>query len=193
VSKGEATRQAILDEAWAQARQVGLEGLTIGSLASHAGLSKSGLFAHFRSKESLQLQVLAHARQRFIERVVQPALAAPRGEPRMRELFERKLEWSAQPGGCLFIAAETELDDKPGPVRDQLVRDRRDWLDTIAQVFRSGIAEGHFREDADPEQFATDLHGVTLAYHSTSRLLSDPKALDRARHSFERLIEAARP
>lgn len=192
MGKGETTRQAILDAAMAQAGRVGLGGLTIGSLAADTGLSKSGLFAHFRSKESLQLQVLALARRRFIEQVVRPVLAAPRGEPRVRELFERKVEWAAQPGGCLFTAAETELDDQHGPVRDQLVRDQRDWLDTVVQVFRGGVSEGHFRPDADPEQFAVDLHGVTLAYHSTSRLLADPKALEWARNAFERLLDAAK-
>jgi AcrR family transcriptional regulator len=193
MGKGEETRQVILDEAAAQASHVGLGGLTIGSLATQTRLSKSGLFAHFRSKEQLQLEVLTHTRQRFVDQVVRPALAVPRGEPRVRELFERWLAWDSRPGGCLFVAAQMELDDQPGPVRDELVSGQRDWMDTIAHVFRSGIGERHFREDADPEQFASDLNGVMLGYHSSSRLLADPKAADRARFAFERLLDAVRP
>ncbi len=194
MSKGTETRQAVLDEAARVASRVGLGGLTIGSLAATTNLSKSGLFAHFQSKEALQLQLLAHARERFIDLVVRPALAAPRGEPRVRELFRRWLAWDADalPGGCLFVGASAEFDDQPGPVRDRLAQDQRDWMDTIAQVFRTGIAEGHFRPDADPEQFAYDLHGVMLAFHHTSRLLGDPDAAARASRAFESLLHAAR-
>jgi AcrR family transcriptional regulator len=195
MSKGTATRQAVLDEAARVASRVGLGGLTIGSLATATQLSKSGLFAHFQSKESLQLQLLEHTRARFIEQVVRPALAAPRGEPRMRELFGRWLAWNTEglPGGCLFVAASAEVDDQPGPVRDRLAQDQRDWLDTVAQVFRTGIAEGHFRPDADPEQFAYELHGTLLAYHHASRLLGDPDATARATRALEALLLAARP
>src|SRR5712691_7251134 len=118
--KGANTRHAILTHATGLASQVGLTGLTIGALADHLRLSKSGLFAHFRSKEALQIQVLEHAAASFVEAVVRPALPLPRGEPRMRALFERWLEWDqsgALPGGCVFVAAATELDDRPGPVR----------------------------------------------------------------------------
>lgn len=191
--KGEATRQTILDEARRLASRVGLGGLTIGSLAKSTQLSKSGLFAHFRSKESLQEQVLAHTTAQFVDLVVRPALAAPRGEPRMRELFERWLAWCrSEPGGCLFFAAALELDDQPGPVRDRLVQDQRDFTDMIAQVFRTGIAEGHFRADAGPEQFAQDLDGVLLGYTLASRLLNDPLAEDRARRACDALLDAAR-
>ena len=195
MGKGTDTRQAVLEEAAREASRVGLGGLTIGSLAAATQLSKSGLFAHFQSKESLQLQLLAHTRDRFVELVVRPALAAPRGEPRVRELFRRWLGWDADalPGGCLFIAASAELDDQPGPVRDRLVADQRDWMDTIVQVFRTGVTEGHFRPDADPGQFAYDLHGTMLAYHHASRLLGDPDAADRATRAFEALLAAARP
>ena len=193
MGKGTETRQAVLDEAARVASRVGLSGLTIGSLAASTQLSKSGLFAHFQSKESLQLQLLEHTRARFVEQVVRPALAAPRGEPRVRELFRRWLAWDADalPGGCLFIVASAEFDAQPGPVHDRLAQDQRDWLDTIAQVFRTGIAEGHFRPDADPEQFAFDLQGTILAYHHASRLLGDPDAAARATRAFEALLAAA--
>jgi AcrR family transcriptional regulator len=190
VSKGEATREAILDAAGRLARHVGLGGMTIGTLAAETELSKSGLYAHFRSKEALQLAVLDHTRARFVAEVVAPALTAPRGEPRVRAVFENWLKWDAQPGGCLFVAASSELDDQPGPARDRLVRNQRDWLDTLAEVFRTGVSEGQF--DGDPEQFAFDLDGVMLSCHMSSRLLGDGSAEARARRSFESLLASVR-
>ena len=190
VSKGEATREAILDAAGRLARHVGLGGMTIGSLAAATGLSKSGLYAHFRSKEALQIAVLEHTRARFVTEVVAPALTAPRGEPRVRAIFENWLKWDGQPGGCLFVAASSELDDQPGPARDRLVRDQRDWFDTLAEVFRTGVSEGQF--DGDPDQFAFDLDGVLLACHMSSRLLGDGSAEARARRSFDSLLASVR-
>lgn len=197
MSKGEDTRAAVLDEAMAMASSVGFRGLTIGSLAERTGLSKSGLFAHFRSKEQLQVAVMNTGADHFAEVVVRPAIKAPRGEPRLRALFDRLLRWDngdlALPGGCLFMTISAELDgETPGPVRDRLVGIERDYIDTLATVFRTGITEGHFAADADPEQFAFDLKGVLLVYHQACRLLADPKAEDRARTSFEALLRAAR-
>jgi AcrR family transcriptional regulator len=192
MGKGEATKEAILDEAARLARTVGLGGMTIGVLADRTNLSKSGLYAHFRSKESLQLQLLEHAKVRFVAEVIAPALAAPRGEPRVRALFESWLRWDSAPGGCIFTAAASEVDDQPGPVRDHVVRNQRDWLDTMAEVFRTGIAEGQFRAAADPEQFAFDLEGVMLSFHLTNRLLGDGRAEARARRAFDELLTAAR-
>jgi AcrR family transcriptional regulator len=192
VSKGEDTRTALLDQAVDVARRLGLSGLTIGSLAEQAALSKSGVFGHFRSKEALQLQVLEHARAMFEAAVARPALRAPRGEPRVRALFEHWLRWDSIPGGCPFIAVATEFDDRPGPVRDVVVRGERDMFDMIATVFRTGIAEGHFRPDGDPDQFAQDFYGVVLARHHTLRLLGDERAENRARRAFETLLAAAR-
>ena len=194
MSKGAVTRNTILDHAVGLASRVGLEGLTIGTLADELELSKSGLFAHFHSKEALQIRVLEHAADSFVERVVRPALAQPRGLPRVRALFDHWIEWShfaSMPGGCLFVTAATELDDRPGPVRDRLRQLQSDWLGVIATSFRKGIDERHFRSDADPDQFAQDLYGVALAYHHAHRLLQDPKAEARARHAFEALLSAA--
>lgn len=194
MSKGARTREAILQHGVETAYRVGIGGLTIGALATATGLSKSGLFAHFKSKEILQLEVLAQARQEFIDTVIRPAVAAKRGEPRVRELFERWLECgrTRAPGGCLFVKAAAELDEQIGPVRDQLAQDHRDLYDSIAQMFRTGIAEGQFHDDADAVQFASDLDGVMLAYYHAHRLLEDPEAENRARRSFETLINAAR-
>ena len=194
--KGATTRHAILTHATGLASQVGLTGLTIGALADHLRLSKSGLFAHFRSKEALQIQVLEHAAASFVEAVVRPALQQPRGEPRMRALFERWLEWEqaeALPGGCVFVAAASELDDRPGPARDRLVELQRQWLDVIATSVRKSVETGQLRADADPEQFAQDLYGVMLAFHHQSRLMGDVRAETRARCAFNTLVAAARP
>jgi AcrR family transcriptional regulator len=192
VSKGRATRETILDAAATLAGHVGLAGMTIGSLATATGLSKSGLYAHFKSKESLQLEVLEYTRARFVAQIVSPALTAPRGETRVRAVFENWLKWDSQPGGCLFVAASSELDDQPGPVRDRLVHDQRDWLDTLAEVFRTGVAEGQFRADVEPAQFAFDLDGVMLSCHMSNRLLRDNTAETRARRSFETLLTTVR-
>ncbi|TCN44565.1 TetR family transcriptional regulator [Kribbella orskensis] len=197
MSKGEETRAAVLDEATRQVSLVGMNGLTIGLLAERTGLSKSGLFAHFKSKEQLQVAVIDRAVELFAERVIRPALKTPRGEQRLRELFDRKLRWDSGdlslPGGCFFASVSAELDDAPpGPVRDRLVQVELDYADTLATVFRTGISEGQFRADADPEQYAFDIRGVLLSCHHASRLLADPKAQDRARTAFEALIRAAK-
>lgn len=194
VSKGDETRAVILDEALQLASTVGFTGLSIGQLAEHTGMSKSGLFAHFRSKEQLQLQALAHARARFTDVVVRPTLDAPRGEPRVRELLERWLTWERDTltGGCIFVAATAEYDDQPGPMRDALVRDQADWVEFIAHVARSAVAEGHFRGDLDADQFAYHLLSLMLGLHHTGRLLADPRARDRCRTAVEQLIGDAR-
>ncbi len=192
MGKGDDTRSDILATAGLLAGQVGLGGLTIGALAARTELSKSGLFAHFGSKEALQLQVHAYNVERFTAEVIRPALRAARGEPRVHDLFERWLSWAAISGGCPILAASFEFDDQPGPMRDRLVRDQRDWFDTIAMVFSGGITEGHFRPDADAHQFAQDMEGVMLAFHLASRLLEDPGAAARARHSLDALLAAAR-
>lgn len=192
MSKGAETREAILDTASRLARSVGLGGITIGTLAATAELSKSGLYAHFRSKESLQIQILEHTRARFVAEVLAPSLSTPRGEPRVRALFENWLAWDGKEGGCLFVAASSELDDQPGPVRDHLVRYQQDWLDSLVEVFRTGVSEGHFHPDADPEQFAFEEDGVMLSHHMSSRLLSDRRSATRARQAFESLLDRAR-
>lgn len=195
MGKGEQTRQAILGRSAQLASRNGLAGLTIGSLADELSLSKSGLFAHFQSKEALQVQTLEFAARLFVDHVVRPALQAPRGEPRVRALFEGWLEWARADvleGGCLFVAAATELDDQEGPVRDHVVRQQTQWLDLVANVVRTGVSEGHFRAGLDPLQFAHDLYGVMLAFHHARRLLRDPRAEARARRGFEALVVAAR-
>lgn len=194
MGKGEQTRQVVLQQATEIAARLGLSGLTIGTLASSAGLSKSGLYAHFGSKEELQLATLAHARDFFVDRVLRPALQAPRGEPRLRELFERWLRLCRDDlaSGCLYMSSRPEFDDQPGAVRDQLVRDFRDLLDSIRQVMSAGIADGQFRAGTDPSQVAQELDGIMLAYTFAHRLLRDPATEQRARQSFDALLDRIR-
>jgi AcrR family transcriptional regulator len=195
--KGERTRDAILTEAVALASQVGLEGLSIGTLSERLGMSKSGLFAHFGSKEDLQLQTLKQGQSRFAETVFLPALNQSRGLPRLRALFDNWLGWVRQssefPGGCLILAASIEYDDRPGAVRDALVAGQRELRGAIAKSIRMAIDEGHLHADADPWQLTFELFGIVLATHHDHRLLGDARALDRARAAFERLVAAHRP
>lgn len=192
MTKGQETKTSILDEAVQIASCVGFTGLSIGQLAEQTQMSKSGLFAHFGSKEQLQLQTLEHARQRFIDIVIRPTLAAPRGIRRVRELFERWLVWEADTldGGCIFITGSAEFDDQPGPMRDALLRNQQDWLETIATVADTAVAEGDFRADTDTRQFAFELNGVILGLHHAARLLRDPEALGRTRTTFESMLAA---
>lgn len=195
MSKGEQTRVAILDAALSEASRIGLGGLSIGALAKQLEMSKSGLFAHFDSKENLQLQVLQTARDRFIVKVIAPSLAAPRGIPRLESLFEHWIHWAQSPfleGGCIFASVSNELAAQPGPLRDNLLASERDWLATIAEMARAAKREGHFRKDVDPEQFAWEFHGITRSYHYFSRLIRDPDTESRARKSFQNLVRSYR-
>jgi len=195
VSKGERTRALILDEALALASRVGLEGLSIGSLASRLGLSKSGLFAHFGSKEDLQILTLKEAHRLFQQQVIEPALGEVPGLPRLRALFSHWLDWLERPlpGGCLMLAASAEYDDRPGPVRDLIVSGQRELRGAIAKAIRQGIDAGHLAPQTDPWQLGFEMLGIVLAAHHDQRLLGDARSLSRARNAFERLIEGSRP
>ncbi len=194
VRKGELTRQAIVEHAARLTSRIGLRGLSIGVLADELELSKSGLFAHFNSKEALQLQVLEFGIARFVEKVIKPGLAAPRGEKRVQALFEHWLEWPKSSGlaGCMFVALATELDDQPGPVRERLVQSQKDWLDVLANAVRTGVTAGDFRPDLDADQFAHELYGIMLAGHHALRLLRARGAVERTRRAFARLLDDAR-
>jgi AcrR family transcriptional regulator len=195
MAKGAETRGNILEQALSLATQVGLEGVTIGKLAEHVGMSKSGLFAHFSSKDNLGVAILDEARDRFVRLVVAPALREKRGEPRVRALIERWAAWAKadfMPGGCIFVTASVELDDKPGPARDRLVESQRDWLSTLSQAVRIAVEEGHFRPDLDPEQVAYALLTSAYGYHIISRLLGGAQHEKRFRAELERILRDAR-
>lgn len=196
VRKGQLTHQAILDESVQLASQLGLLGLSVGGLADQVEMSKSGLFAHFRSKEQLQLETLAHARRLFIDVVVRPALPVPDGEQRLRALVDHWLVWADESlgGGCLFVAAAAELDDRPGPLREALVASEREWRGLLRSGAQAAVDAGELAADLDPDQFAYELHALMLAYHHSSRLLADrDEAAMRTRSGLERLIRADRP
>jgi AcrR family transcriptional regulator len=194
MTKGAETRTTILDEAANLASINGLNGLTIGTLAAHTGMSKSGLFRHFGSKEDLQVATLRAGVERFTQIVIRPALQAPRGITRVRALFDRWLEWGTKggfAGGCIFIPASFELDDQPGAARDYLVTTQREWLDLLATTARKAVEAGDFRPDLDATQFAHEFNTILLGFNQAYRLMRDPKSADRALSQFERLIEDA--
>lgn len=192
MTKGKDTKATILAAALTMMSQVGLDGLSIGKLAQTVGLSKSGLFAHFNSLENLQIAVLQEAVELFIEKVIAPALKQPRGIPRIKTISENMFEWSKMlPGGCPFISAASEMDDKPGPVRDFLVKTQKDLLSTLTTAAQIAIEEGHFRKDLDPKQFAYDFYSIVLAYHHFHRLLNDPQAKTYYINAFKALIQNA--
>ena len=193
MTKGAETKAAILDDAVAIASEVGFTGLTIGQLAEHTGMSKSGLFAHFKSKETLQLETLERARDRFTDIVIRPTLAAPRGEQRVRVLFDRWLDWETESlrGGCVFVTATIEFDDQPGAMRDAVLRTQQDWMDFVASVAGTAVSEGDFRADLDTEQLAFTLQGLMLGYHHAARLMRDPRARDHTRAALDQLLAAS--
>ena len=190
-TKGEQTRTAILDEALRIARRLGLEGLTIGTLADATGMSKSGLFAHFGSREDLQLAVLEHGARQYGAMVLMPALKIDRGLPRLRALFQRWLDWTLQtatPGGCIMISTAHEYDDRPGPIRDAAVEMQRRGIGVSERAVRLAIEEGHLQQDTDPGQIAFEMLGIVLASHNHGRLLGDKAARRRALAAFDALI-----
>ena len=196
MSKGEHTRAAILDVALAQASEAGFESLTIGTLADRAGLSKSGLFAHFGSREELQVAAIEAAAARFTETVFLPALKARRGLPRLRALFDHWLDWTARSGlthGCPMQAAAVEFDDRPGPVRDAVVEHFARLERELGRAVELAVGQGHLRADLDVEQFVFDMMGIIFAYHHGARLFDVARAESRARVAFERLVAAASP
>jgi AcrR family transcriptional regulator len=195
MTKGLETRDRILDTAFRLAARDGLDGLSLSALAGELGLSKSGLFAHFRSKEDLQLQMLQVASDRFVQTVMVPAFQERRGLPRLDSLFDRWVRWASDPelpGGCIFVAAASELDDQEGRVREFVVAQQRRLLEAIARATNIAVQAGHFRRDLDVDQFAFEVLGIYLAFHHARRLLRDPRAEKRARRAWAHLIESAR-
>lgn len=194
MTKGEETKRAIVGEALDLVSTLGLEKLTIGTLASATGMSKSGLFAHFKSKEQLQLQVLEEARQRYVEMVARPSFRKPRGLARLRSLMELTLgEWEESlPGGCVFYAVAAELDDQPGPARDFVVEVQREQRRMLERAAQMAIETGELRADLDVDQFVFELGSATAGFHHYGRLVGDPDAAGQARHMVDGIIERAR-
>ncbi|MGH8706965.1 MAG: TetR/AcrR family transcriptional regulator [Burkholderiales bacterium] len=189
-TKGEQTRAAILDQAVQVASRTGLEGLTIGLLADASGMSKSGLFAHFGSREDLQLATLEHVKASFGEQVLTPVLKVDRGMPRLRALFLAWIDWktSPGPGGCVLQSAAHEYDDRPGRIRDSVVDGQRRALAMIERAVRVAAEEGHLRPETDPAQIAFEMYGQILVYHNHRRLLGDREGRKRALLAFDELV-----
>jgi AcrR family transcriptional regulator len=195
-AKSATTKETILSRAVKIASRDGIGGLTIGELAKAVGMSKSGLFAHFGGKDQLQLDVLKLATDKFVEVVMRPAFAAPRGEPRIKAMFKNWLEHlndeSELPGGSILISASIELDDRPGVLRDFAAQAQKDLIKNIEKAAKLAVQEGHFRRDLDVEQFAWSMYSFVLGYHHFKRLLKDPKAELHVKRSFNGLLAISR-
>jgi AcrR family transcriptional regulator len=189
--KGQQTRAAILDAALGLASHVGLEGLSIGALAEVTQMSKSGVFAHFGSREELQISVVREYHTKFEEEVFYPALAEPRGLPRLRALFERWVKRVSVEidSGCIYISGAVEFDDRPGPVRDALASMVRAWHSALERAIRIAVEEGHLVPDTDAMQMLFEIHGLILALHHDARFLRSPGALERAHKAFDHVLD----
>ncbi len=189
--KGQQTRAAILDAALGLASHMGLEGLSIGALAELMQMSKSGVFAHFGSREELQISVIREYHARFEAEVFQPAMGEERGLPRLAALFERWVRRVSVEldSGCIYISGAVEFDDRPGPVRDALAGMVRTWHAALERAIRQAVEEGQLRPDTDAMQMLFEIHGLILALHHDARFLRQPNVLDRARKGFERVVE----
>ena len=190
--KGRQTRHAILDCALQMAGRIGLEGLSIGVLADRMDMSKSGVFAHFGSREELQISVIRHYHALFEHEVFYPALQQPRGLPRLHTMFERWLQQVSREveTGCIYISGAVEFDDRPGPVRDALVQMVQNWHDALQRAVQQAVDAGHLRADAPSRQLVFEMHGLILALHHDARLLRIPGSIDMARRGYARLLRS---
>ena len=190
LQKGQQTRAAILDAALGLASHMGLEGLSIGALAEVTQMSKSGVFAHFGSREELQISVIREYHAKFEEEVFYPAMREARGLPRLRSLFERWVKRVSVEidSGCIYISGAVEFDDRPGPVRDALASMVVAWHGALERAIRIAVEEGHLVPDTDAMQMLFELHGLILALHHDARFLRQPGALDRAQRAFEHVL-----
>lgn len=190
LQKGAQTRAAILDAALGLASHMGLEGLSIGALADVTGMSKSGVFAHFGSREELQIAVVREYHAKFEEEVFYTAIRQPRGLPRLRALFERWVHRTSVEvdSGCIYISGAVEFDDRPGPVRDALASMVRAWHAALERAIRIAVEEGHLKRDTDAMQMLFEIHGLILALHHDARFLRVPGAMDRVQRAFEHVL-----
>ncbi len=191
--KGEQTRASILEAALAIASRDGLEGLTIGLLAERMGMSKSGVFAHFGSREDLQIAVLQLYHHQFEQEVFFPSMREPRGLPRLQSLFRRWVERVSREiaSGCIYISGAVEYDDRPGPIRDQLAGMVRTWQQSLLRAARQAIEQAHLRPETDADQLVFEMYGLVLALHHDARFLKSPGSAARAQAGFARLIAGA--
>lgn len=192
--KGELTRAAILDAALEMASREGLEGLTIGLLADRMSMSKSGVFAHFGSREDLQIEVLKLYNRHFEQDVFYPSLKEPRGLPRLQAMFAgwvRRVSMEIA-SGCIYISGAVEYDDRPGAIREELADMVHAWKNALCRCVKQAVETGHFSADTDPDQLVFEMYGLVLALHHDARFLKLPGSVERAEAGFERLIQSYR-
>ena len=188
--KGQQTKAAIVDAALNLAAQVGLEGLSIGAVAELTQMSKSGVFAHFGSREELQISVVREYHHRFEQEVFFPALTQPRGLPRLRAMFAHWMKRTTTEidSGCIYISGASEFDDRPGPVRDALVESVSIWQAAVLRAVRQSQEAGHLQTEADARQIAFEIHGLILALHYEARFLRVDGSVDRANTGFDNIL-----
>ena len=193
--KGQQTKAVIVDAALGLASQIGLEGLSIGALAEITGMSKSGVFAHFGSREELQISVVREYHTRFEREIFYPSLESPRGLERLQALFDRWMVRTSTEidSGCIYISGAVEFDDRSGPVRDALVASVNSWQDALRRAVELAQKEGQLQKNVDPQQIAFEIHGLILALHYEARFLRREGAMQRAREGFARLLERYHP
>ena len=189
--KGQQTKAAIVDAALGLATQIGLEGLSIGAIAEVMHMSKSGVFAHFGSREELQISVVREYHARFEEEVFFPALQQPRGLPRLRAMFNNWMQRTSieLDSGCIYISGAVEFDDRSGPVRDALAGSVQTWLTAMDRAVVQAKQAGHLHADADEHQVAFEIHGLILALHYEARFLKSPGSVARAHCGFDHVLE----
>lgn len=193
MGKGNETKSAILDKAFDMASELGLEGVTIGVLAKATGMSKSGLFAHFLSKETLQVEILQHAGRVFSENVIVPALRTEPGIPRIRALVRNWIHWTSElTGGCIFVTASNDFSNRDGEVRTFLLRQQAVWLATLRRIAQSAIKTGDFRQDIDCDQFAFELYSLLLGFNLYHKLLHNQDIKSRQQHALDDLLDRYR-
>lgn len=190
LQKGQQTKLAIVDAALGLASQIGLEGLSIGVLAEVTQMSKSGVFAHFGSREELQISVIRQYFHRFEQEVFYPSLSEPRGLPRLQALFANWMKRVAVEiqSGCIFISGAVEFDDRPGPVRDALASSVKTWLGAVHRAVEQAKEAGHLSGDADERQIAYEIHSLILGLHYEARFLKTPGSIARAHKGFEHIL-----
>ena len=188
--KGQQTKQAILDAALALASQIGLEGLSIGALAEVTHMSKSGVFAHFGSREELQISVIREYHDRFESSVFYAAMQKGRGLPRLHAMFDNwMVQTSAEiDSGCIYISGAVEFDDRSGPVRDALASSVQAWLAALYRAVVQAKQEGHLLPTADEEQMAFEIHALILALHYEARFLQNQRSVGRAHRGFDNIL-----
>ncbi|MCZ2405927.1 MAG: TetR/AcrR family transcriptional regulator [Burkholderiales bacterium] len=190
LQKGQQTKQAIIEAALGLATHIGLEGLSIGALADVMGMSKSGVFAHFGSREELQVSVIREYHHCFEQEVFYPAMSEPRGIPRLRALFGNWMKRTSVEidSGCIYISGAVEFDERTGPVRDALAQSVLTWLAAMRRAITQAKELGQLQAQVDEDQILFEIHGLILALHYEARFLKSPGSIARAVTGFDNIL-----